>query len=127
MPCDFIYSLKHLLDANTCQALCLVLRLKIRLATFPELREPQSTWLERRKIKSILCHRAVRAIKVALWKHLQSSLRCGFCVIHNMVIRNKGHQKTHFWMKKNRNSGSAKTVLNMTNDHHEHTSNTNIN
>lgn len=70
MPHDSIYSRKHLLDANTRQALRLVPRLKILLATFPELKEPQSTWLGRKEIKSVLWHSVVSAIKVALRKHL---------------------------------------------------------
>lgn len=70
MPHNSIYSRKRLLDANTRQALRLVLRLKILLATFPELKEPQSTWLGRKEIKSVLWHSVVSAIKVALRKHL---------------------------------------------------------
>lgn len=37
------------MEAKTRQAPCLVLRLKIGLTTFPELKEPQSIWLGREK------------------------------------------------------------------------------
>lgn len=77
----FIYSWKHLLDANTCQAQCLVLRFKIWLATFPELKEPQSSWPGRKKIKSVLRQSVVNAVEVALRRCLLSPLRCGFCVM----------------------------------------------
>ena len=62
----------------------------------PWAQEPQSSWLGRKKIKSVLHQSVIDAIKVALRKEQQSTLRCGFCVIHNMGIHNKGHETNPF-------------------------------